>query len=364
MPRAPVALTVRTQICLVIQLLALFLNAGQRPRARVFRRVVHREQAGRRSAPATPGWGRDADGSLTEGRVLIVGPSGRPTAGWALPAEPSAVSQLRRRATEFASTAGASDKVIQAIALAVSETVTNAVVHAYDGEDRGAVRVRCHVDGERFIVEVADEGIGIGSRHRTPGIGHGLAMVGAVVQKLDVASGSDGRGTAVTMAFGPDPPRTAPPGLETLCPLALETVADVSCLDLVHEGVLRRVAAEVADDPSLTTWLRTAVPPAKPGTATWSALREGGARLVVHDPTVPRSPGGPGERLNLAWWVAVALGKSDGKTAAIWGFGGRRGGHPVPSEQVLRICADAAGGDLAQPAERGALRGRLAMARR
>jgi hypothetical protein len=110
-----------------------------------------------------------------------------------------------------------------------------------------------------------------------------------------------------------------------LCALALETVADVSNVDLVHEGVLRRVAAEVANEAALTAWLRAAAPPTKPGTATWSALREGGAHLVVHDPTVPRSPGGTGERLNLTWWVAVALEKPDGTPGAIWGLGGRAG---------------------------------------
>jgi hypothetical protein len=147
-----------------------------------------------------------------------------------------------------------------------------------------------------------------------------------------------------------------------LCGLALETVADVSNVDLVHEGVLRRAAAEVANDPALTAWLRAAVPPAKPGTATWKALREGGARLVVHDPTVPRSPGGTGEHLNLTWWVAVALEKPDGMPGAIWGLGGRAGGHPVPREEVIGIFADAADHDLAQPAERAVLRGRLAAA--
>ncbi len=293
-----------------------------------------------------------------------MGPSVRPSAAWVLPAEPCAVSQLRRRAVEFASTAGASDEVIQAIALAVSETVTNAVVHAYDGEDRGQVRVSCHVEGVYFIVEVADEGVGIGPPRDSSGIGHGLAMVGALVQSLDIAPGPARCGTAVTMACGPVPAPIAPPGLEMLCALALETVADVSCVDLVHEGVLRRIAAEVADDPTLTTWLRAAVPPAKPGTATWSALREGGARLIVHDPAVPRSPGGTGERLDLTWWVAVPLEKSDGTPAALWGLGGRGGGHAVPPEEVISILADAARGNLAHPAERAALRDRLAMVRR
>jgi hypothetical protein len=130
----------------------------------------------------------------------------------------------------------------------------------------------------------------------------------------------------------------------------------------VHEGVLRRIAAEVADDLTLTTCRRAAVPPAKPGTATWSALREGGARLVVHDPTVPRSPGGTGERLDLTWWVAVPLEKSDQTPAALWGLGGRGGGHAVPPQEVIRILADAARCDLAQPAGRAVLRGRLATA--
>ena len=291
-----------------------------------------------------------------------MGPSVRASSAWVLPAGPSAVSLLRRWAAEFVSTAGASDEVTQAVALAVSETVTNAVVHAYDAEEPGQVRVSCQADGERFTVAVADEGAGIWLRHDSPGIGHGLAIVGALAHGLNIAPGPDGRGTAVTMAFGPVPPPAAPPGLEMLCPLALETIADVSNVDLVHGGVLRRVAAEVANDAALTAWLGAAAPPAKPGTATWSALRQGGAHVVVHDPTVPRSPGGTGERLNLMWWVAVALEKSDGTPHAIWGLGGRVGGHPVPRDEVIRIFADAAHHDLAQPAERAVLRGRLVAA--
>ncbi len=290
-----------------------------------------------------------------------MGVSVRPSAAWVIPAEPSAVTLLRRRAAEFVSTAGASDEVTAAVALAVSEIVTNAVVHAYDGQERGDVRVSCHADGERFIVEVADEGSGIWLRQDSPGMGHGLAMVGALAHTLEIAAGPGGRGTAVTMGFGAVRLPDVPPGLEMLCPLALETVADVSNVDLVHEGVLRRVAAEVANDPALAAWLRAAVPPAKPGTATWSALREGGARLVVHDPTVPRSPGGTGERLNLMWWIAVALEKTDGTLAALWGLGGREGGRPVPREEVIGIFADAAHRNLAQPAERALLRARLAM---
>ena len=280
---------------------------------------------------------------------------------WELLAVPSAVGQMRRRAAGFASVTGASEEVIKAVALAVSETVTNAVIHAYAGRESGPVIVRCRAGDDRLVIEVADEGAGIAARPDSPGIGQGLALVGAVARSLDIAPRTDGPGTVVTMSFAAaiDPP--ALPGLEPLCALALERVADVSCVDVVSGGVLRRATAEVAGDPPLTTWLRATAPPARPGTATWSALRDGGARLVVHDPAVPRSPGGTGERLGLEWWVAVALEGSDGRPAALWGLGGRTGGRPVPSEEVMRALADAARADLAQEGRRAALRARLAL---
>ena len=275
---------------------------------------------------------------------------------------PATVGEMRRRAAAFASAMGASDEMIHAVALAVSENVTNAVIHAYAGREPGQVSVRCRADGDRLVVEVIDAGRGVAARHDSPGIGHGLAMVGALAQTLEVEPMPDGAGTVVTMSFAAaaQPPEVR--GLEPLCALALESVADVSCVDVVSGGVLRRATAEVAGDPALTTWLRAAIPPAKPGTATWAALREGGPQLVVHDPRVPRSPGGTGERLGLTWWVAVPLEGPDGMPAALWGLGGRDGGRPVPSEEVMRALADAARTDLAQETQRALLRARLALA--
>ena len=273
---------------------------------------------------------------------------------------PSAVGQLRRRARAFASASGASEELTHAVTLAVSETVSNAVIHAYAGREPGLVSVRCRADAERVVVEVSDEGVGIAARPDSPGIGQGLAVVGALTWSLEIAPCTDGPGTIVRMSFAAGPQAPAMPGLEPLCALALERVADVSCVDVVTGGVLRRAGAEVAGDPALTAWLREAIPPAKPGTATWGALREGGAQLVVHDASVPRSPGGTGERLGLTWWVAIPLEGPNGTLAALWGLGGRDGGRPVPCEEVLRALADAARADLAQEPQRAVLRARLA----
>jgi anti-sigma regulatory factor (Ser/Thr protein kinase) len=281
-------------------------------------------------------------------------------AAWSLPAVPPTVGQARRRATAFASAAGAPIEMISAVALAVSEAVTNAVVHAYVGEEPGVVTVQCRSDGERLIVEVIDEGAGLAARADSPGVGHGLATVGALAQGLEFASGSDGSGTIVRMSFAPSSRTPAATGLEPLCAVALEYVADVSCVDVVQGGVLRRAAAEVAADEALTGWLRGAIPPAKPGTATWTALREGKARLVVHDPGVPRSPGGTGDRLQLTWWLALPVEGCDA-APALWGLGGRVGGHAVPSDAVVRALVAASGTDLARESQRAVLRARLAL---
>lgn len=279
---------------------------------------------------------------------------------WTLPAVPGTVRQLRAHVTAFAAAAGGPPELQDAVALAVSETVTNAIVHAYAGaREAGRVRVRCWVAERRLVVEVADEGVGIARRDDSPGVGHGLAMVGAVAEALDIAPGPDGHGTAVTMTFAAGSAPEPAPGLEALCRLALDTVADVSCVDLVRGGVLRRVAGEVAGDAGLTAWLRDATPPAKPGTATWAALREGGPHFVVHDPAVPRSPGGVGEVLGLEWWVAVPLEGPDGAPEALWGLGGRAGGRPAPPAAILDTLSDAARGDLTDETQRAALRARL-----
>ncbi len=273
-----------------------------------------------------------------------------------MPATSSAVRLLRGNAVSYATAAGASAGMSQAIALAVSEAVTNAVLHAYAAGEPGPVTVDCREADGDIVIEVVDLGAGVAPRPDSPGLGHGLAIVGSLVQSLEVTDRADGPGTVVRMRFGDASLETEVPSLVPLCALALERVADVSCLDVVGDGVLRRATAAVAGDPALEAWLRGATPPVKPGTATWAALRDGGARLVVHDPAVPRSPGGTGERLGLTWWLSVPL---DG---AMWGLGGRDGGRPVPSDAVVRALRDAAGTDLTRHAQRAALRTRLAYA--
>lgn len=292
---------------------------------------------------------------------MEVGQPASRAASWERPAEPASVGYLRLKARGYAEAAGAPAELCHAVTLSVSELATNAVMHAYPcGGTTGPIRLRCaRAAGGHLLVEVSDDGVGMAFRPDSPGVGHGLAVVSRLAATLEVTAGPHGRGTTVALSFVPeDAEPLVPSPFEPLCELALSTLADVACLDVVRGGVLRRASARVDGDAELTAWLRQAVPPARPGTATWAALREGGTRLVVHDPSVPRSPGGAGEQLGLQWWIAVPL-DGDGEPAAIWGLGGRDGGRPVPSPELVDALRDAARGDLASEAGRRRLRERL-----
>ena len=47
------------------------------------------------------------------------------------------------------------------IKTAVSEAVTNAVVHAYPGKEKGLVSVRCEIEDNTIKIIVKDNGVGI-----------------------------------------------------------------------------------------------------------------------------------------------------------------------------------------------------------
>jgi anti-sigma regulatory factor (Ser/Thr protein kinase) len=102
---------------------------------------------------------------------------------------------------EFARRAGASPPVLDQIRLAVSEAVTNVVIHAYvDAPEPGPVRVAAHVEDATVNVVVADDGRGMVPRLDSPGLGLGLALIAHAADNLDVHDGDPG-GTQLRMTF-------------------------------------------------------------------------------------------------------------------------------------------------------------------
>ena len=83
--------------------------------------------------------------------------------------------------------------------LAVSEAVTNAVVHAYRGGPPGAVRVRARWTAEGLEIVVEDDGVGIWARPDSPGLGIGLPTIATIAERFEIDGPA--RGTRVTMVF-------------------------------------------------------------------------------------------------------------------------------------------------------------------
>ena len=94
------------------------------------------------------------------------------------PASPEHVGSARRVVSAAARRAGADDPVLDAVRLAVSEAVSNVVVHGYRGTARGAFTVAVEWEGDELRVTVRDEGCGMQPRTDSPGAGLGLPLRG------------------------------------------------------------------------------------------------------------------------------------------------------------------------------------------
>lgn len=98
---------------------------------------------------------------------------------------------------------------ISDIKTAVSEAVTNAIIHGYDGMENGKVKLYCLVDGDVVHIEVSDGGKGIEDVEKAmeplfttkPELnrsGMGFPFMEAFMDDLEVLS-KPGEGTRVLM---------------------------------------------------------------------------------------------------------------------------------------------------------------------
>jgi serine/threonine-protein kinase RsbW len=117
-------------------------------------------------------------------------------------AEPPAIRDLRRELGQYANGVGASPATVDAVKLALSEALTNVVVHAYAGRDPGPMTVEAWTDEDgHLLVAVCDDGVGMVPRPDSPGLGLGLSIIAQMADDLRVANRHDGSGTAVSMRF-------------------------------------------------------------------------------------------------------------------------------------------------------------------
>lgn len=122
------------------------------------------------------------------------------------PAMPANVAVARVCVAVFASQLDPAVTDLDDVKLAVSEAVTNAVVHAYP-DVRGVVRIVAALDGDNLIVSVEDDGRGIADveQARQPAfstdpnrMGLGFAFMDSSMDEVEVNS-TPGAGTRVTL---------------------------------------------------------------------------------------------------------------------------------------------------------------------
>jgi len=117
-----------------------------------------------------------------------------------LPARAQSIGGLRHAVVEFARASGASADQLATIALAVSEALSNTVLHAYVGCDEpGVVIVDAHVRERSLEVLVRDEGHGMRPRTDSPGLGLGLPLIARLTERLVISEATPG--TSVRMCF-------------------------------------------------------------------------------------------------------------------------------------------------------------------
>ena len=96
------------------------------------------------------------------------------------------------------------------IKTAVSEAVTNCIIHGYDNMG-GTVRMSCDIDDKRFTVTISDDGCGIEDVDRAmeptyttkpeqERSGMGFTFMEIFMDELEVNS-VPGKGTTVTMSY-------------------------------------------------------------------------------------------------------------------------------------------------------------------
>ena len=115
------------------------------------------------------------------------------------PARPEHVRAARRAVWDAAARAGAHESVREAARLAVSEAVSNVVVHSYRELGPGAFTISVEWDGE-LRVTVRDHGCGMAPRMDSPGAGLGLPLIASLAETFSVTA-PPGGGTEVSMTF-------------------------------------------------------------------------------------------------------------------------------------------------------------------
>ena len=293
-------------------------------------------------------------------------------------AEPAVVAELRRGVADFARAHGADDDALSNMMLAVSEAVTNAIIHAFVDRERGRVAITAEAGEGCVLVRVLDDGRGMTPHPESPGLGLGLTMMASMASRCDIRGGPAGLGTEVRLAF--DTPGVTGPafgigegddrfellveveriadsagwpgeGPDQLVALIVPRIADACTLDIVDAaGEPQRLAAhyEGPGGPELAAYLAARRPTPEQIELTTAALRDGEPRVISIDAESLRGLAHDEDEarwlstMDLAHWVNLPLRVADQLLGSL-GLG-LSPARATPDEQLpfLQAVADRA----------------------
>ena len=113
-----------------------------------------------------------------------------------LPGEATSIKEARDAVATLAVQVGAR---VGDVKLAVSEAVSNAVIHGFRDRRAGRISVRARPERGRLLVVVADNGGGMRPNVDSPGLGLGLSLITKLAS--EVRFDSTDRGLTVSMTF-------------------------------------------------------------------------------------------------------------------------------------------------------------------
>ncbi len=123
------------------------------------------------------------------------------TVTWSASAVPETVRALRSALVTFAAAAHVDDPPLSEVRLAVSEALTNVVMHSYrDQPEPGPVEVTATLLEDELRVVIADEGLGMRPRLDSPGAGLGLPIISSVANGLEIRP-REPQGTELHLSF-------------------------------------------------------------------------------------------------------------------------------------------------------------------
>src|SRR4051812_21347410 len=284
-------------------------------------------------------------------------------AEWELPAEPASVALARGQVRRFAEEQGVGRDDVVDVMLAVTEAVTNAVLHAFVDRAPGTVWVVAATAADELTVTVTDDGRGMQPRADSPGLGLGLPTIGRLAAFVDLRQPAGG-GTELSMTFatpgvrGParvvretiregelleSVARTVAgawpgEGVQGLVDLLVPELADACAVDVLDaEGYPERFAGRIDGPEELSAWLAGLRPRADAArSATRAALEDGEPHVseltldLIERITSNAADAGTMAATGIRWWVVIPLREGE-RLLGLLHFGMRPArGRPEP----------------------------------